>query len=191
MSDTRPVEYAADELVVLRAFDDGDISDVATACQDPEIVRWTATIPSPYTEAHARWWIGQHEAWRREGRSYVFAIVGHGDERVGGSIAIESLLAPPAQTGYWVAPWARNRGYASHALRLVTRWAAQNLGVGRLELVTKVGNERSERVARNAGFEPVGEKSGYRPTNARDDSEHDIRCWAINTPIPGHGVSRR
>jgi RimJ/RimL family protein N-acetyltransferase len=183
MNQADPAVRIADDLVALRDFTDADVNDVAAACNDPEIARWTATIPVPYTEDHARSWIAQHEAWRRDERAHVFAIVGHGDRRIGGSIALESLDAPPVQVGYWVAPWSRDRGYASHALALVCRWAFDHLDVDRLELVTKTGNVRSERVALHAGFERETSKVGYRPHNARDETTHDVTCWALQRPV--------
>jgi hypothetical protein len=50
----------ADGVVTLRAFTSGDVPAVTAACQDPEISRWTATIPWPYDEDHARTWIATH-----------------------------------------------------------------------------------------------------------------------------------
>lgn len=170
----------SDDLVGLRHFRDDDVADIVAACNDAEIARWTAVIPSPYTEADARWWLAQHDSWRRERRAHVFAIVGRGETRVSGSIAVESLDAPPPQVGYWVAPWARRRGYASHALTIVSRWAFDQLGVDHLELVTKIGNERSERVARNAGFRRVGLEVAHRPRGHRDDRTYDVTRWALD-----------
>ena len=89
------------------------------------------------------------------------------------------MLDPPVQVGYWVAPWARDRGYATHALRLLTRWAFDRPGIDRLELLTKIGNVRSERVASNAGFELADEIRDHRPANARDDRLHHVKRWVL------------
>jgi RimJ/RimL family protein N-acetyltransferase len=55
--------------------------------------------------------------------------------------------------GYWVAREARGRGLCTHALRVVCRWAIDELRLGRLELVTDPDNFASQRVAEKAGFQ--------------------------------------
>lgn len=57
----RPKEPLTDGVVTLGYFTLADVPAVTTACQDPEISRWTASIPWPYEEDHARGWIATHE----------------------------------------------------------------------------------------------------------------------------------
>jgi RimJ/RimL family protein N-acetyltransferase len=174
---------SSDEAVGLRYFMVDDVADVTEACQDPEIVSWTATIPTPYTQAHARGWIGLHEDWRRHGSAHHFAIIDRSDGRASGSIGLESLLQPPVQVGYWVAPWARNRGFASRAVRLASAWAFDNLGCQEIMLVTKVGNGPSERVAQNGGFELLDELDEYHPENARSSDASVVRRWVLRQDV--------
>ncbi|WP_168207544.1 GNAT family N-acetyltransferase [Microlunatus elymi] len=56
-----------------------------------------------------------------------------------------------AQFGYWVAPEARGRGYATRAVVLLTRWLFE-LGAARVFLTILAGNDGSVAVARRAGF---------------------------------------
>jgi RimJ/RimL family protein N-acetyltransferase len=56
-----------------------------------------------------------------------------------------------AQFGYWIAPDARGRGYATQAAILLTRWLF-DLGAARVFLTIVAGNEDSVAVARRAGF---------------------------------------
>ena len=60
--------------------------------------------------------------------------------------------AREAEAGYIVAPAARGRGIAVRALRLLTDWSLQELGLERVELRIEVENEPSIRVAERAGF---------------------------------------
>jgi RimJ/RimL family protein N-acetyltransferase len=55
-------------------------------------------------------------------------------------------------TGYWVAPWARRRGVATRATRLVADHALTTLGLARVELLADIDNTPSQRVAEHAGF---------------------------------------
>ena len=57
-----------------------------------------------------------------------------------------------ASVGYWLAPEARGRGVATHAVRLLARWAFAELGLARLELTCGPDNEASQRVAERCGF---------------------------------------
>jgi RimJ/RimL family protein N-acetyltransferase len=169
-----------DEVVGLRYFELADVDDVTAACQDPEIIRWTATIPSPYTSAHARGWIERHEQWRRQGSAVHFAIVDPVDGKLSGAISLDSLQRPPIQVGYWVAGWARDRGFASHALRLVSSWGFETLRCEAITLVTKVGNERSERVAANGDYRFVERVVDYQPANATET--FTVKLWTRRRP---------
>jgi len=56
-----------------------------------------------------------------------------------------------AQFGYWIAPNARGRGYATRAAILLTRWLF-DVGAARVFLTIVAGNEVSVAVTRRAGF---------------------------------------
>lgn len=83
-----------------------DVDDITAACQDPEITRWTS-IPSPYPREFAELFVSLQDQWRREGSGYHFAIVDVSGGRLSGSIGLDAVLDPPAEIGYWIAPWAR------------------------------------------------------------------------------------
>lgn len=99
-------------------FTPDDVGPVFQACQDEEIHRWTVTLPWPYTEQHAREWIEGQAAQRETGAAYDFAVVEAQTDTFSGSISLERSERTPrsAGVGYWIAPWARNRGYATEAL---------------------------------------------------------------------------
>jgi RimJ/RimL family protein N-acetyltransferase len=149
----RSVELS-DGRLLLRPWALDDVSRVAEICRDPEIARWT-TVPRPYTEQHARRWIEQTARdWERGEGEAAFAVTG-GDE-VLGAIGLRIPPDDEASVGYWVAADARGHGVATGALRLIMRWAFDELGVRRLELVTLPGNVASQRVAEKAGFRRDG-----------------------------------
>jgi RimJ/RimL family protein N-acetyltransferase len=169
----------SDDLVGLRPFEPADADAITAACQDAEISRWTS-IPSPYTLDFARLFVTLCDTWRGEGSAFHFAIVDRRDGSFGGSIGLDAVQRPPAQVGYWVAPWARRQGLASRALRLVTTWALQDLHLEAVELVTKIGNEPSERVAANAGYEFVEEVADHAPTGGSETVR--VRRWVRHHP---------
>jgi RimJ/RimL family protein N-acetyltransferase len=150
-----------DELVVLRRYRPADAPAVAAACADPETQRWIPVMPSPYTLADAQGFIGRSpEAWAT-GAAAIFAIADPRDDALLGSITVHRPRERRAMVGYWVAPWARRRGVATAALRLVSRWALRELGIVRLALYTLVGNEASGAVAERCGFVREGILRNY------------------------------
>lgn len=145
-----------DEVILLRPPSPADVPAIAAACTDPEIARWT-TVPAPYMPVHARRFVAQTRRWWQTGRTgAIFAIVERSNGRLVGMIGLEPAEPGLAEVGYWVAPEARRRGYATRALRLVSTWAFRDPDLVRLELHTLLGNEASGAVAAKAGFTREG-----------------------------------
>lgn len=65
--------------------------------------------------------------------------------------------------GYWCARPARGRGVMTHALRLLCRYAFEELALERLELFTDPENVASQRVAEKAGFQREGILRSHLP----------------------------
>jgi len=139
------------EGVVLRSWRVEDVPAVAAACQDDEIARWLALVPQPYTEEHARFYVEECIQADEDRRAFAITDASTGD--VVGSIDMRINRLQTGHVGYWVAAQARGRGVASDALRALSRWALESLGLGRVELVTDPENIASQRVAERAGFQ--------------------------------------
>lgn len=151
--------------VRLDVFTLDDVEVVTRACQDQEVHRWTATLPWPYSESNAHDWIVTHDEQRRRGVAYHCAVRDIVTGVFSGSISLERAGEndTTGAIGYWTAPWARRRGVASEALRLLSSWAEDALGLSDLALVTMIGNVGSERVAANADFTVAGTSDEHRP----------------------------
>lgn len=140
-----------DDDLVLRPWTDSDVDALVSGCNDPEVARWIPTIPHLYTTEDARAFIrrdvqGDHDAFAIELEGRVVGGIGVGlnshDYR--------------ATMGYWVAAGIRGRGVCTRALRLLTRYALDELVVQRVELVTDPDNVASQRVAEKVGFQREG-----------------------------------
>jgi len=142
------------EGVVLRSWRIEDVPAVAAACQDDEIVRWLALVPQPYTDEHARFYVEECIQADEDRRPFAIADASTGD--VVGSIDMRISRLQTGHVGYWVAAQSRGRGVAADALRALSRWAFESLGLGRVELVTDPENIASQRVAEKAGFQREG-----------------------------------
>ena len=140
--------------VVLRPWRLEDAPAVAAACSDPEIPRWIPFVPAPYTEADAVTYIqGCIDAG---GSRHAFAIVDPGNGRLYGSIDMGVNAMRTGHIGYWVARDARGHGVCTDALGRLCRFAFEELGLERLELLTDPDNAASQRVAEKVGFRREG-----------------------------------
>jgi RimJ/RimL family protein N-acetyltransferase len=137
--------------IALRPYTEDDVPAITAACQDPEIPRWTS-VPSPYTEEDARRFVrGLQDV-------YAFAVV---DTATDGSVGFGLEADGRAGFGYWTRKETRGRDVASRALRLLTRWAAREHGLTRLQLIVEPANVASQRVAEKAGFRREGLLHSY------------------------------
>ncbi len=149
-----PDRPLVDGPTALRAWRDDDVEAIVRACQDPEIARWTR-VPEHYGEVDAQAYLLERGASLHAGATAPFAIVASDDlARLLGSVSILRLAWEHlrGEVGYWLAPDARGAGHATRAVRLVSGWAFQSLGLERIDLLAAAGNLPSQRVAERAGF---------------------------------------
>jgi RimJ/RimL family protein N-acetyltransferase len=182
--DLRPPEQPlSDGVVSLRPWTLDDVPAIAVACADPEIANWIHQLPSPYGEKDAREYVVSTEAAWRDRLGAFFAVVDCADGGLVGSIAVHVLDPELAnvEVGYWAAAPARGRGLTTRALRLLSRWALDDVGAQRVQLRADVLNAASLRVAEKAGFtrEGTSRASGF---NDRQNRRVD---YAVFSLLPG------
>ncbi|MEV6814053.1 GNAT family N-acetyltransferase [Micromonospora sp. NPDC051296] len=160
----------------LRPFRLDDVADIAAGCADPLVQRYLDALPSPYTEADARYWVteGAPAAFTAGGAAY--AIADPATDRLLGTVGLSHPVPQRSQAeiGYWVAPWARGRGVATAATRALAAHAFA-AGTARLELLADVENAASQRVALAAGFRPEGVRRSGGPV--RGGGRRDLTVW--------------
>jgi RimJ/RimL family protein N-acetyltransferase len=154
---TSPPSLSDGADLVLRGHVPGDLAAIIEQCQDPQMQRWT-TIPNPYTEADARWFLGRViEGWE-DGTMTTFAI--EVDGRFAGSIDLHFEEGDWAEVGFGLAAWARGRHVMRRALALVLRWGFDDVGLEGITWKAHVGNIASRKVAEACGFRVEGEVRG-------------------------------
>jgi phosphoribosylglycinamide formyltransferase-1 len=143
----------SDGVVKLRPPVIGDIPGLVAQLQEPSVSRFTR-IPYPYTDADGRWWVQASAIWWLDQHEASFVMLDADADRVIGGISMKTIDDPmgTAEVGYWVAASERGRGVASRAVRLLSEWSFRHLGIKRIELLTDLTNEASQRVAIKAGF---------------------------------------
>lgn len=156
----------ADDVVLLRPWRETDVPAKLMAFSDPIVQRFSWPRTTAYTEADARSYFVEQEQARLRGEELNFALVEPKDEGTvlgGGSLYDVDLGQGRAAVGCWLAAEARGRGVASHAVRLLARWAFAGLGVARLELTCGPDNVASLRVAERCGFVCEGTLRSHVP----------------------------
>lgn len=167
----------ADDAVALRLWTPGDVGAVVAACTDPEVPRWT-TIPDPYTRDHARAWLEEVSRPEREDAA-TLAVTERATGAVVGAVSVWIVRPDVGELGYWATPALRGRGYTTRAVRLLSRWALDELRLERLQLGTLPGNTSSERVAEKAGFRREGV---LRSWIEQRGERRDVLMWSL---LPG------
>ncbi len=150
--------------VRLRRVREEDRGPVVRALNDPVAGRFLTRPPFPYLDEHFDEWLalatdgrGLHEA-----KAAHWSIAGAADDDYLGGASLEIDAEREAgEIGYQVAPWARGRGVATAAARLIRDWAFDELELARLEIAADVDNIASQRVAQAAGFSYEGVVRGY------------------------------
>jgi RimJ/RimL family protein N-acetyltransferase len=158
---------ATDGVVTLRRWSEADVDAITAACQDAEIQHWIPMIPRPYRREHAEAFVrgeieglGEHQ--------YAIEV----DGVPVGSIGMVVNRMRTGHVGYWCAADARGRGVVTRALRAISGFAFDELGLRRLELITDPDNAASQRVAEKAGYRREGVLRSHldHPDGRRRDS---------------------
>lgn len=149
-------------MILLSPLRASDLDPLRSAIRAEPVLE-PPSIPRPAREEAAGAWL--REEILATGRCQTLTLaIRHADQSLAGTFRLIPL-APAmrgAQLSYWVAPDARNRGYASAALRLALRLAADQLGARRLYTAVDETNLPSRAVLTRNGFvlqpAPVGHR---------------------------------
>jgi len=167
MRDLRQIAHPpelGDGRVRLRHVHEKDRAAVVRALNDPVAGRFLTRPPFPYLDEHFDEWLALATSGRgvHEAQATHWSIVDAGDDSYLGGASLEIAAEREAgEIGYQVAPWARGRGVATAAARLIRDWAFDELELARLEIAADVDNIASQRVAQAAGFSCEGVARGH------------------------------
>jgi RimJ/RimL family protein N-acetyltransferase len=151
----------SDGVVTLSLFAPEDAPVLRDADDDPEHRR-RFEFPDGFVssvqhslEAISRW---EHE--RILGTRFPFAVRDAATVTLLGGCEIRPLPSGAANLSYWTYPGHRGRGVASRAAALACRFAFEELGLTRVEILTDPDNVPSRRVALRNGFRAAGVRDG-------------------------------
>ncbi|MFE9930541.1 GNAT family N-acetyltransferase [Streptomyces sp. NPDC005533] len=187
MTTTFPDVTISTDRLVLRPFEEEDVTALTEMMNDEYVTAWT-TVAHPYTHADAhRWATRDAHAERTEGRGIVFAVTEFLTQRLVGIVHLQNTnwRTRATEVGYVTAPWARGEGYASESVLAVAQWLFRGQRFERLELRTAADNTASQQVAQKIGCisEGVLRNAWIVRTQTPDghwtDTRTDLIVWSL------------
>ncbi len=145
-----------DAALGLRGHRDSDVRDILDQCQDRTTREWTG-VPDPYQRHHAEQFVRTRPVEWAAGRQLSFAVEFEG--RFAGTVGLRPVPATAgaaAELGFGLAPWARGRGLAVRAVRILLAWAFDTLPLATVRWSALEGNWASRKVAWTLGFQVHG-----------------------------------
>ena len=147
-----PSPRLVDAVVELRRWELKDLSCIEEASADRSITEAT-TVPADYSVAAGKAFIERQWSRQTNGEGLSLAITSADEGRAAGLVILSYRPEPGVvRLGYWVIRGARERGYASRAVSMLTGWALSTGAVHRIEALVEVGNTASVQVLMSAGF---------------------------------------
>jgi len=159
-----------DGAVTLRLPGEQDSAAIERGIHDPDVIR---AFGHPTFSAEQLLELNRGR-WDR-GEAATFAICDQADECLG-HVFVNLTAERRGSVGYWLLPEARGKGIATRAVRLVSRWALHDVGLGRLGLLTEPSNVGSLRVAERSGFKREGLLRSYAEIDGR---RVDYACFSL------------
>lgn len=141
--------------LILSQITSEDIPRIVECLQDKVISDNTATIPYPYNEGHAEFWLNLCKDAFENNQGHNFAIRNKKNEFLG-SIGIHNKEDNKAEIGYWVGLPNWNKGYATEASKAILDFGFSTLGLDEIYGDVYPHNPASAIVLEKAGMTKQG-----------------------------------
>ena len=174
-----------DSELKLRPFKESDFKRLAELCNNRKI--WANLrdyIPFPYTEDNAKDFI---KYCQNESPQFTFAIEFNGGFVVSiGLVRQTDVYKMSAEIGYWIGEPYWRMGITTRAVRLITEYGFNNLGLTRIYTGVFDFNKGSQKVLEKTGFklECIFEKSIFKNDKICDEYRYGL----INKNATQHAV---
>jgi [ribosomal protein S5]-alanine N-acetyltransferase len=141
-------------LLKLVKYSERHIKGLLENLNNRNISEWLYILPDPYTEEDAKKWLDFCRESEEKKDNYLFAIEVN-DEFIGG-IGLHKKMEHCFDVGYWISEKYWGKGYATNALKTITKLALKKLKIDRIQAYVFDGNPASEKVLEKCGYEYEG-----------------------------------
>ena len=137
---------------ILRSFRKGDETSLMENINNKKIAKNTLTIPYPYKMKDARSWINHNlKLDKKKKKTEINFAIDIGGKVVGG-IGFNKIHGHCAGIEYWLGEKYWGQGIMTAAVKLVTKYAFEKLGLRRIYAFVFPPNKASAGVLEKAGF---------------------------------------
>jgi ribosomal-protein-alanine N-acetyltransferase len=160
----------------------------------PDISRWVARWPIPFTTAMAAERIAASRIAALQGTALPFAISEKASGEFMGWIAVhrDTKEIQRGSFGYWLGEAYHGRGYMREAAPTALQAGFDLLGLDVIEAGAQPGNDASMAVMRACGMTPTGTRMVPAPARGRDElcQMFELRrpAYQGNTGVPVPGM---
>ena len=155
----------SDGAVTLRKYREEDAESVFLAVRESlnEISPWMPWCHQKYSLEDSRVWSASRDVAWANGLEYDFVITSGVEDLPLGVCGLNHFdnEVRMANMGYWVRTGKTNRGVATSAAILLSRFGFEELELHRIWAMTHPDNARSIRVLERAGFKREGHLRDY------------------------------
>jgi ribosomal-protein-serine acetyltransferase len=148
-------QEVSDDTVLLRPFRLENVQETFNAVQESltDLKPWMSWAYDDYSLNDTREFIRITRARWQEGTLFAFAILDAKSGVVLGGCSLSHIhpIYHLCNLGYWVRSSRRGRGIAGRATLLAARYAFEEVGLVRVEIVIALANQASIRVAEKVG----------------------------------------
>ncbi len=142
---------------ILRPFKKGDETSLMENINNKTIARNTLRIPYPYKLNDARWWVNHNLKLNRKKKKVEINFAIEINKEVVGGIGLDKMFyGHSAEIGYWLGKKYWGQGIMTEAVKLVTKYGFEKLGLTRIYAFVFLFNKASAAVLKNTGFKYEG-----------------------------------
>ncbi len=143
------------ERLTLKAISTDKIPDIVHLMDDKRITDNLLTVPYPYREKDAIFWLNEMHQGLVNQSKFIFGIHLNQDDFVGG-IGLHIEKGFKAEIGYWLGYPYWGQGIMTEALGLVLKFGFERLKLERIFAMHITGNPASGKVMVNNGMQYEG-----------------------------------
>jgi len=138
--------------LIFRKFDLNDKKELITSLNDENVTKWMDSVPFPYLEKHADWWLNTGSK-----EKYNYALT----EKVSPKLVGSLKITIKGEIGCWIGKEYWNRGYAFEAIEKIKVFGFEKLKLEKIWAATHKDNIPPQVVLEKCGFKSIGEKPYY------------------------------
>ena len=164
--------------VSLRPLKRSDIPILTKQANDRTISRFMTSIHFPYTTDHARRWVNRTLRLARNDSACQLGIELVARKGIIGMMGIRNLnkIDRNGELEYWLGRSHRNKSYASESMRLMLRFAFDDLCLHRVYAIVAELNTASIMLLERYGFK---REAVWRDASRINSRWYDVYCFGL------------